>query len=233
MSWSTCLLVLAFLLSGPTARAATDAASPYESTAVGTADSLPRSYAPPMLSNGSLCMQVDYQGCQFQKTYAGMIPCIYWAGRRYGPPKDLLIPFGHFEQELSCNGQTFKTPARWKQTLNTKNALTTCQCDYGDLFSVETTVFVPLEPGHRGHSQAIPSDQSGGTQRAHGVQIRLLVARPQAIAAARSAIAPEWNAAASSVDVKYQVDGYRVYDGLLSVVSDRPATGRIDGRRSP
>src|SRR3989339_756340 len=113
----------------------------------GEGTSRPRSYVPPLIANGSLNMLVDYQGCQSQQKYSGMIPGIWWAGRRYeisGHPIFPLAPFGYFEQEISCNGQIYKEPSRWTQTLNTKEAVTICQGDYGDSLSVETTVFVPL-----------------------------------------------------------------------------------------
>ena len=88
----------------------------------GTNDSIPSGYVPPLISNGSLSMLVDYQGSQSQKQYVLMNPVIYWAGRRYGPPNDALIPYGHFEQELTVNGKVYKTPTTWEQTLDTKTA---------------------------------------------------------------------------------------------------------------
>jgi len=102
----------------------------------GKAGELPPGYVPPALGNGALSLLVDYQGSQSQQAFAQMIPTIWWAGRRYGPPNDQLIPFGHFEQELFCNERPCGAPTHWPQTLNTRDALVTCHCDYGDSLAV-------------------------------------------------------------------------------------------------
>lgn len=86
----------------PAFAAAEDA---FQSTASGDQGAVPNRYAPPLISNGGLCLLVDYQGCQFQRHHTGMMPGLWWAGRRYGPPNDQLIPFGHFEQELAVDGK--------------------------------------------------------------------------------------------------------------------------------
>jgi len=120
------VLLLAAVMAGlATTAVAAEEASPYVCTACGTAGELPPGYVPPLVSNGNLSMLVDYQGGQTQRAYAKMTPCIWWAGRRYGPPRDRLVPFGHFTQQLACNGQTFTGPTRWSQTLDTRQALTT------------------------------------------------------------------------------------------------------------
>ena len=206
------------------------AAGPHALTASGTLESLPRSYVPPLLSNGGLTMLVDYQGCQFQRAYAGMTPGVWWAGRRYGPPKDLLIPFGHFEQEVSCNGKSYKTPSHWTQSLDTREALTTCQCDYGDALTVETTVFIPLSKDLVAIRKRISSKDPAA--RSARLEFKYDFSAPGRTSAApvRSVIKPQWNAKTASLDVDYQIDGYRVYDGLLAIVCDKPATPRIENR---
>ena len=187
----------------------------------------PPDYIPPMLGNGSLCMLVDNQGCQFQRAYAGMTPELCWAGRRYGPPQDQLIPFGHFEQELTCDGKTYPAPSSWTQSLNTSEAVVTCQCDYGDALAVETTVFIPLN-----HDLVVikkkltPKNQSVRSAR---LEFKYQFAPPGKAGQLprRTVITPEWNAADGSVDVRYQVDGYQMYKGVLSILSDSTVTPRL------
>jgi len=97
--------------------------SRFVNTVSGVSNAVPPGYVPPLVSNGSLCMLIDYLGCQAQNRYVKMTPTIFWAGRRYGPPKDQLIPFGHFETEVeAAAGETQSVPARWTQTLDTRSA---------------------------------------------------------------------------------------------------------------
>lgn len=227
-SWTIGVLPAVCLLFVPAAAAVAAPESAQVLSVSGTPDSLPRSYAPPLLSNGGLSMLIDYQGCQFQRAYAGMTPAIWWAGRRYGPPKDQLVPFGHFEQEISCSGKTYKNPSRWTQSLNTREALTTCQCDYGGSLSVETTVFIPLSQDIVAiRKRFLPKSPAARTAR---LELKYAFASPGAANAPpkRGVITPKWNAATASLDVAYQIDAYHVYDGILSVLCDRPATPRIE-----
>ncbi|MDD4869118.1 MAG: hypothetical protein PHR77_01060, partial [Kiritimatiellae bacterium] len=195
----------------------------------GQGESRPRSYVPPLLANGSLNMLVDYQGCQSQRTYSGMTPGIWWAGRRYessGHPIYPLVPFGCFEQELSCNGQTYKEPSRWTQSLNTREAVTTCQGDYGDSLSAETTVFVPLS-----HDvvvikkKFIPKNQDVRSAR---ITFKYHLVDPKGKLPKRIVINPEQNESAGCIDIKYQLDGYRMYDGVISVMADKLAKQDVE-----
>lgn len=101
-----------------------------------TDGSLPDSYVPPLVSNGNLSMLVDYTGGQLQQEYVKMTPVIYWAGHRYGPPKDALISFGHFEQEYTVNGQVYAQPDSWEQTLDTKQAIVSCTNTFGEALCI-------------------------------------------------------------------------------------------------
>ena len=114
-------------------------------TVSGVANATPAGYVPPLVSNGSLSMLVDYLGGQTQRAYVRETPCIWWAGRRYDPPASRLIPFGHFEHELVVNGEPCATPTAWTQTLDTKTAVVACRNEYANGLVVETTVFTPLD----------------------------------------------------------------------------------------
>lgn len=222
------LLGTALLATLMTATAQAAEASPHVHTVTGSRDGLPQGYVPPMLSNGSLCMLVDYEGGQSQRAYAKMTPCIYWAGRRYGPPNDQLVPFGRFEHELSYAGQAGMQPARWSQSLDTRRAVTTCRCEYADGLIVETTVFVPL--GHDVvaiRKRVLCQDPKAACAR---LTLKYVFAPPGKDRLPRRTVAKAtWNANTSSADVAYQLDGHRMSGGLISVVCDRPATSTIDG----
>jgi hypothetical protein len=202
--------------------------SVHQLTVTGKQQSAPRGYVPPVLGNGNLCLQVDYEGCQSQRAYAKMIPGILWAGRRYGPPGDQLVPFGHFEQALSCDGKPCRTPSSWQQTLNTKDALTDCQCDYGDSLTVQSTVFVPLAQDLVAvKKRFVSKDQAAHTVR---IEFNYLFSPPGKTnqPPRRVTMTPQWKADSKSLDVAYHVDGYRACDGVVSVLADGPVTPRID-----
>ena len=55
-----------------------------------------------------------------------------------------MVPFGHFEQELSVAGKVQNSPTRWSQSLDTRDAVVTCRNDYGETLTVETVVFTHL-----------------------------------------------------------------------------------------
>lgn len=196
----------------------------------GQGESNPRSYVPPLIANGSLNMLVDYQGCQFQKTYAKMVPSIFWAGRRYessgSSPIYPLVSLGYYEQELSCNGQTYTEPSSWKQVLNTREAVTTCYCDYGDSLVVETTVFVPLS-----HDVVVINKKflpKNKDIRSARITFKYNLVDAKGALPRRMVINPEQNESSGCIDIKYQLDGYRMYDGVISIMADKPAKHGID-----
>ncbi len=204
------------------------AGDPFESTASGSQDALPAAYVPPMVSNGSLCMLIDYEGGQSQRSYVNMTPGIWWAGRRYGP--DQMVPFGHFEQELSADGTVWKTPTSWTQTLNTREAVVTCRSDYGGAVTVETVVFV-----HLAHDLVVVKKRISA--RDPGLRSVRLAFKYQFTPPGndnrvprRTVCSAELPADAGSADFLYQVDGHLPLDGTISVFSDKPATAAIDGQ---
>jgi hypothetical protein len=208
--------------------ASTEEDSPHQTTASGTAKSFPPSYVPPLVSNGSLSMLVDYMGGLSQRAYCRMTPTIWRAGRRYGPGHNEMVPFGHFEQALAVDGKTCTTPANWTQTLDTKAATVTCRNEHGDGLTAETVVFT-----HLVHDLIV-------------VKKRVLAKNPNARSARltfkyqftppgkenrvprRLVCASEWNEATQSADFRYQLDGHRSCDGIISVFSDKPVTVTID-----
>ena len=121
--WKVAAVGVCFITAG----ACADGASRFVNTVSGVSNAVPPGYVPPLVSNGSLCMLIDYLGGQAQNRYVSMTPTIFWAGHRYGPPKDQLVPFGHFETGVEVAGQKLSVPERWTQTLDTESARVSCQ----------------------------------------------------------------------------------------------------------
>lgn len=186
----------------------------------------PPGYVPPVIGNGNISLQVDYQGCQSQQTYVNLTPCIFWAGRRYGPPRDKLYSFGYFEQELSCGGQACKTATSWKQSLDTDAGLVRSQCDYGDSFTVETTAFVPLDQDLVViHKRFVPKNAT--TRSVHMAFKYQFTTGKENVVPRRVAMGTS-KADACGIEIPYVLDGYQYCGGLIHVLADRPVATQID-----
>lgn len=221
-------IVGCLLIAASNAPASGDAR--FESTASGIGDSDPDRYVPPLISNGSLCMLIDGQGCQFQREYGKMTPVIYWAGRRYGPPNDQLIPFGHFEQELSIAGKPCGAPVRWSQTLNTRDAAVECRNEYACGLAVESLVFTPLDHDLIVIRKRVSVETTNTGPVRFVFKYQFTPPGNENRAPRRAIITPGWDDSARSMDVRYHVDGHRMYQGVVSIFSDRPVAAIHDGQ---
>jgi hypothetical protein len=191
---------------------------------------LPEGYVPPLVSNGNLSMLVDYTGGQFQEEYVKMIPEIYWAGRRYNQKTYPLIPFGHFNQEYKVNGQVYKQPDSWEQTLDTKKAVVSCSNKYGDIFIVETDVFIHLLYDmvvikKRFYTKA-PGESS--LKAAFNYQFTPPGYENSPSEGVKSKC--QWNDKTQSIEFRYEVDSYKPAKGIISVFSDQKITPVVDGQ---
>ena len=131
-------------------------------TVEGRGVSWPAKYVPPLISNGSLSLQIDGTGGQRQAKYAG----IWRAGRRYGSPKADLVPFGWFEQSLRFSSvstpesasssvdvtsasetnspSSSEYPPEWTQTLDVRRGLMTTVGRWNELTQT-MECFTPLD----------------------------------------------------------------------------------------
>lgn len=198
--------------------------SSFLQTVKGAWDVVPKGYVPPLISNGSLTMLIDYRGGQDQQKYAGQVPAIYWAGRRYGPE---LIPFGHFDLEIEMNGRIYKEPLSWVQTLDKQKATVTCLNDYDDI-GVETVVFT-----HLLYDVVVVKKKfftaSIKVQPAN-VKFRYQFTPPgndnrlpkKTISECSMDTSPE------RVKFQYEIDGYHPYKGVVLLFADTPFDADID-----
>lgn len=85
-------------------------------------------YFPPLVGNGSLCINVGYNGTmttEEKNVEASAFPdnYIWWAGRRYFDSS--LVPYGFFTE-------IFDEPVCWEQELDTQKGIVTSVCEYPD-----------------------------------------------------------------------------------------------------
>jgi hypothetical protein len=198
----------------------------------GTGQQTPFGYVPPLTSNGSLSLIVDYEGSQTQNSYYKMVPGIFKAGRRYGPPADSLIPLGHFETEASVDGRRLGAPEKWTQTLNKKDAVIACTGKYNNGLEVETVVFTHLKKNVVGVKRTFRNTTEGVLKIETSFRYAFTPPgndnRPPRRVVARTVR----NEESAAVDFVYEADAYQPFVGITSVLSDRPVAVAIDGQRA-
>lgn len=162
-------------------------------------------YVPPPLGNGDFSLLMDYEGVQSQKTYHGMTPCIYRAGRRYDSPGGPLVPWGYILQ----NSGPVK---HWTQELDVTNARIVADCEYEDGSRIATEAFVHME-------QPLLAIRKRFTAP---YVFRYLLAAPgcEALPPKRMTFFSQFRV--GGVDIHYQLDGLPETRGIISVWCDRP-----------
>ena len=218
------LLCLALVAAGGFA----DTVSKHMNTVSGMTNAVPKGYVPPLVSNGSLCMLVDYLGGQAQRSYVNMTPTVFWEGRRYGPPNDQLIPFGHFDSVVSVDGKTCPEPATWTQTLDTRSAAVICRNDFDNGLSVETTVFTPLVHNLVVIKKRISSKKDTLRSARVTLNYRFTPQGNENRLPRRVTDTCAWNEASQSAEFLFQADAYRECGGIVSAFSDKPVTAAVD-----
>jgi hypothetical protein len=225
------ILILTVLLLGAI-NSQTQTKSSFVNTVKGISDTPPEGYVPPLVSNGSLSMLIDYKGGQTQQKYANLTPGIYWAGRKYGPVPDELIPFGHFQQALIVNGKEYKDPVSWEQTLDAEKAIVTCKNDYGNDLSVETVIFTHMDHDLIVIKKKITSKSSD----IHAAEIALKYQFTQPgdanVLPRRVKSECKFDEKSQSVRFQYEADGHalRLFKGVISLFADKQTEAYIDNQ---
>lgn len=200
------------------------------STVSGAAGQLPPSYAAPLSSNGSLCLLIDPQGCQFQRSYAKMIPCIWRAGRRYGPKHEDMVPFGHFEQEIAVDGKLLAAPERWTQSLDSRDGLVTCRGEHADGLTVETVVFTHLAQDLVVVKKRIAPGRAPARSGRLTFRYQLTPPGEENRVPRRMLCTLAWDPGEQSADFRYKLDGHVASEGVVSVFCGSPAAAVLDGQ---
>mgnify|MGYP001247376228 CR=1 FL=1 len=219
------LFLCAFLAASGTFA---DAASKHVNTVSGVTNAAPKGYVPPLVSNGSLCMLIDYLGGQAQTHYVNMTPTIFWEGRRYGPPKDQLIPFGRFETDVFADGQKQPLPAKWSQTLDTRSALVSCRNEYEGGLTVETEAFCPFAGDLVVVRKRVSSSNPALRTARLTFTYRFMPPGNENKPPRRVTCTSAWNAVAKCAEFRFQADAQRPCEGLVAAFADRPVNASVD-----
>jgi hypothetical protein len=198
----------------------------------GTSEQKPYGYVPPLTSNGSLSLIVDYLGNQTQNSYYKMIPGIFKAGRRIGPPLDDMIPFGHFAMELSVNGQTLKQPDSWTQTLNKKDAFIRTVNNYSNGLVVESAVFTYINKDIVLVKKTFKNTSNAVVNVVANFQYSFTPAGNENKLPRRVISQTIKNEQTNSVDFIYEADAYKPYKGITSILSDKAVEAVIDRQKA-
>jgi len=181
----------------------------------GKKDSLPYGYVPPLIGNGNLNMIVDYTGSQKQATYYRMVPGIYKAGRRYGPPRDGLYPFGNFDQKIMVGGNVINTPEKWTQQLDRNNSLMISRSEYEGGIVVTSQVFCHLT------KDIVVVKKIFETQSEKVQEVNYSFTYNFPTSAKRLNGEVNLNDKIGGVEFVYKADAYIPFEGITSVFSDK------------
>lgn len=185
-----------------------------------------KNYAPPIMGNGEIATCLDYEGvhnfyAEFEPHKTDIPKCeIWWAGRRYMDTFNReLIPFGQIKQKLTVDGLTVQDPVSWRQELNNKNGLISCDCLYENEINIQTEAFVHYGcnviavrkrflPGKSGEYEFIYKlcNQNGGKIRRF--QYNCIQEK-------------------NGVAIHYTADGQESYVGVIRVFADKNVNIRL------
>lgn len=188
---------------------------PLSANTVRTADGkFPAKYVPPLISNGSISLQIDPFGGQGNKHHAG----IWKAGQRYAPPLANLIPFGWFEQKLSVNGKAVSSPLDGSQSLDPQKAVVSSLLHYPNL-KQEITSFVPLDQDLLVIRHRFTSESKSA------LKIRQIfswyLCAPGIKTALPDRMLGEWKKEKDRAVFDYTAYAYKIYRGKLALFADQ------------
>lgn len=112
-----------------------------------TVSDLGKGYVPPILGNGNMSFQVDYEGAMQYRTKFDVIKHnpnmrIWCAGRRYmHKPGKNLISFGCFGQRIYFDDNEVEAND-FQQKLDVKKAMITTDCNYTNEVKISSDLFI-------------------------------------------------------------------------------------------
>ena len=110
----------------------------------GTGAEKPKGYVPVMLSNGSLCITVDFSGgvsAPKKERHRGLSNGIFIQGRRMGGRDYALYGHGWYRPTLKVDGKERAVPDRWSQSFDPSAAKTAVVGEFGGIErTIETFV---------------------------------------------------------------------------------------------
>ena len=190
--------------------------SPFVQSCGGKGSEQPAGYAPVFIANGSIATFIDNLGMQRAKMYVKLYPEVVWAGRRYPSGGSTPIPMGRFEESVSIDGKPLGEPLGWKQTLDARNAVTTCEVEYENAV-VKTAAFVPYGLDMLVVQKSVEAKDKG----AKAVKIKFAYSLTSAHTGKtpdRVLVYPK--ADSKSAVMSYTAYAYKIYHGEIGVNSD-------------
>lgn len=190
-----------------------------------------RDYAPPLLGNGEMALQMDYLG-QTVFTPTDTEPCervaaspfVWWEGRRYMyDVRRFLIPFGKLTAEVS--GLSAE-PDEWTQSLDTERGLMTSVCRFG-----ETRIRIEAFVHHDSNLLCVRRTFTGTGGRTLTLGCRLTDNKTDAPdrLPRYMTLREEADGVTGGLALRYSVFGQRDYAGCIRLFTDRPAVCRREG----
>jgi len=183
-----------------------------------------QAYHPPVAGNGELSLLVDARGDMSQQSFHGMVPTIWWAGRRHNTPHRELFPFGYFDHQLSRKGQTSPEPSDWRQTLDVARAAIASDVDVPGFGSVHSEVFVHARANIIAVTRAFSEPEDlAYTFRFHWTQPHTGQKPPRRVS---FEAVP---AADGTIAIAYRTDGQSDTRGQIALLADQPCRAEITG----
>lgn len=168
-------------------------------------------YFPPLVGNGSLCINVGYNGTmttEEKNVEDSVFPdnYIWWAGRRYFDSSDRkLVPYGFFTE-------IFDEPICWEQELDTQKGIVTSVCEYPD-----GTITSKNYIHHEHNIISLKKTFNIDTEKEYSFIYKLCTKNSEPLE--RFEIHNIENDCGFIID--YTVDGYNCYNGRIAVFADR------------
>ncbi len=177
-----------------------------EVCSVGT--NAPPGYVPALLSNGNLCMTVDFSGgvsAPKKERKRGMSNGIFIMNRRLEGPKYALYGHGWYRPTLKVDGNELSVPDRWRQTLDPLEAKTVVVGEFGDIVRKIETFVAP------------DADVIAIRQTFAGVEGKRIEAGIEYFEPESERITGEWTESADSRVFAYTVYGKKVDKGTITI----------------
>jgi len=189
---------------------------------------IPKDYVPPLIGNGSLSMIIDHTGAQSVRRYfdyggefGQLIPMIWWAGRRYDDPLWKLIPFGHFEVFAKVNNRDLRDLPRtyWEQELDVEGGIVNTTSIHCNEIRDFTTTFIPSQLNMVViHKRVWPRR----SDRKIKLVLRYILhdIDDEERLPHRMIVDPRQDDKLGALKIRYNVDGAKHYEGIISLFSD-------------
>lgn len=196
-----------------------------------TVTKLDKGYVPPILGNGNMSFQVDYEGAmqyrpKFEVIQHNPSMRIWWAGRRYmhKPGKD-LVSFGGFQQQVFFEGMEM-TAGNFQQELDVKKAMITTDCSYDSNIKTRSQVFI-----HHDYN-LIAVRKSTDSEENIKFYFHYRLCGVEDLSKAPELMNYSYNINENGIDISYEIfAGLFDYKGIIRVFCEGDSKINVEGNR--